>query len=97
MDLDRYSLDSKTVFRMSEQKYFYVTNTWGRVGLGFRKNMSLNIMSLIAGWKTIWGTASSPLKGTLRDHFLREKETFRGLISKQKGTSKKNYCFRETL
>ena len=50
----------------------------------------------LPGWKTIWGTASSPLKGTLRDHFLREKETFRGLISKQKGTSKKNYRFRET-
>ena len=27
--------------------YFYVTNTWGRVGLGFRKKMSLNLMSLI--------------------------------------------------
>ena len=27
---------------------------------------------------------------------MREKETFRGLISKQKGTSKKNYRFRET-
>ena len=27
--------------------YFYVTNTWGRVGLDFRKKMSLNPMSLI--------------------------------------------------
>ena len=33
-----------------------------------------------SGWKTFWGTNSSPLKGTLGEHFLSKKETFWGLI-----------------
>ena len=41
VDLDRYSQN------ISKIVYFYVTNTWGRVGLDFRKKMSLNPMSLI--------------------------------------------------
>ena len=52
VDLDRYSLDSKLFSgcqNISKIVYFYVTNTWGRVGLGFRKKMSLNLMSL-NGW-----------------------------------------------